>query len=43
MRVDIARALCLDNSVIVFDEFTRVVDREIAKFSTFVISKAIRR
>ena len=30
MRVDIARALCLDKPVIVFDEFTSVVDREIA-------------
>jgi ABC-type ATPase with predicted acetyltransferase domain len=43
MRVDIARALCLDKSVIVFDEFTSVVDREIAKVSAFAISKAVRR
>ncbi len=28
MRVDIARALCLDESLIVFDEFTSVVDRD---------------
>lgn len=43
MRVDIARALCLDKSLIVFDEFTSVVDREIAKISAFAISKAVRR
>ncbi len=43
MRVDIARALCLDQNKIVFDEFTSVVDREIAKVSAFAISKAVRR
>jgi ABC-type ATPase with predicted acetyltransferase domain len=43
MRVDIARALCLEKSLIVFDEFTSVVDREIAKVSAFAISKAVRR
>jgi ABC-type ATPase with predicted acetyltransferase domain len=43
MRVDIARALCLDQKEIVFDEFTSVVDREIAKVSAYAISKAVRR
>ena len=43
MRVDIARALCLDKSLVVFDEFTSVVDREIAKVSAFAISKVVRR
>ncbi len=43
MRVDIARALCLDQPLIVFDEVTSVVDREIAKVSAFAISKAVRR
>ena len=43
MRVDIARALCLDEQLIVFDEFTSVVDREIAKVSAYAISKAVRR
>ena len=33
MRVDIARALCLEQPLIVFDELTSVVDREIAKVS----------
>ena len=41
MRVDIARALCLPRSVIVFDEFTSVVDREVAKIASYAISKAI--
>jgi ABC-type ATPase with predicted acetyltransferase domain len=43
MRVDIARALCLDKPLIVFDEFTSVVDREIAKVSAYAISRAVRR
>jgi ABC-type glutathione transport system ATPase component len=43
MRVDIARALCLNQTQIVFDEFTSVVDREIAKVSAYAISKAVRR
>ena len=43
MRVDIARALCLNKQLIVFDEFTSVVDREIAKVSAYAISKAVRR
>jgi ABC-type ATPase with predicted acetyltransferase domain len=43
MRVDIARALCLPQKDIVFDEFTSVVDREIAKVSAYAISKAMRR
>jgi ABC-type ATPase with predicted acetyltransferase domain len=43
MRVDIARALCLKQPLVVFDEFTSVVDREIAKVSAFAISKAVRR
>jgi ABC-type ATPase with predicted acetyltransferase domain len=43
MRVDIARALCLPQQLIVFDEFTSVVDREIAKVSAYAIAKAVRR
>jgi ABC-type polar amino acid transport system ATPase subunit len=43
MRVDIAKALCLNQDQIVFDEFTSVIDREIAKVSAFAISKAVRR
>jgi ABC-type dipeptide/oligopeptide/nickel transport system ATPase component len=43
MRVDVARALCLDEPLVVFDEFTSVVDREIAKVSALAITKAVRR
>jgi ABC-type ATPase with predicted acetyltransferase domain len=43
MRVDIAHALCLKQQLIVFDEFTSVVDREIAKVSAYAIAKAVRR
>jgi ABC-type polar amino acid transport system ATPase subunit len=43
MRVDIARALCLNQKIVVFDEFTSVVDREVAKVASFAISKAVRR
>ena len=43
MRVDIARALCLDQPITVFDEFTSVVDREVAKIGSYAISKAVRR
>jgi ABC-type polar amino acid transport system ATPase subunit len=41
--MDIARALCIDRDLLVFDEFTSFVDREIAKVSAFAISKAVRR
>jgi len=43
MRVDIARALTSTENLIVFDEFTSVVDREIAQVSAYAISKAVRR
>jgi len=43
MRVDIARALLLEEPIIVFDEFTSVVDREVAKVSSLAIQKAVRR
>jgi ABC-type ATPase with predicted acetyltransferase domain len=43
MRVEIARAILLEKPIIVFDEFTSVVDREIAKISSYAIQKAIRR
>ena len=43
MRVDLARAILSDNTVIVFDEFTSVVDRTVAKTASFAISKAVRK
>ena len=41
MRVDIARAL-LEKDFIVFDEFTSVVDRQVAKTACIAINKAIK-
>ena len=41
MRVDLARAL-LEKDFIVFDEFTSVVDRQVAKTSCIAINKAIK-
>ena len=42
MRVDIARAL-LERDFVVFDEFTSVVDRQVAQVASLAISKAIKR
>ena len=42
MRVDLARAL-LEKDFVVFDEFTSVVDRQVAQTASLAISKAIRR
>lgn len=43
MRVDLARALIEEKEVIVFDEFTSVVDREIAKLGSYVVQKVVRK
>jgi ABC-type polar amino acid transport system ATPase subunit len=43
MRVDVARALTLKQPLIVFDEFTSVVDREVAKVSALAVQKAVRK
>jgi len=43
MRVDLAYSLLLDNESIVFDEFTSVVNRDVAKISSYAISKAIKK
>ena len=43
MRCDIARAMLENDDMFVFDEFTSVVDRNVAKISSFAIQKAIRR
>lgn len=42
MRVDLARAL-LSKDFIVFDEFTSVVDRQVAQTACIAIEKAIRK
>lgn len=43
MRVDVARALLFAEKRIVFDEFTSVIDREVAQIASFAISKAVRK
>jgi ABC-type glutathione transport system ATPase component len=41
MRVDLARAI-LEKDFIVFDEFTSVVDRQVAKTACIAINKAVK-
>lgn len=43
MRVDLARSILSDNDTIVFDEFTSVVDRDVAKTCSIAIQKEIVR
>lgn len=43
MRADLAHSLLLDNSLIVFDEFTSVVDRNIAQIGSYAVQKAVRK
>ena len=43
MRCDLARAILSDDELFVFDEFTSVVDRNVAKIGSFVMQKAIRK
>lgn len=43
MRVDLSRAILSGNELIVFDEFTSVVDRNVAKIGSAAMAKAIRR
>lgn len=43
MRVDLARCILEDKEQIVFDEFTSVVDRNVAKIGSIAVSKALRK
>jgi ABC-type ATPase with predicted acetyltransferase domain len=43
MRVDLARAILDEKDFFVFDEFTSVVDRQVAKIGSFAMQKAIRK
>lgn len=43
MRVDLARSILENDDLIVFDEFTSVVDREVAKTCSVAVQKEIRR
>lgn len=42
-RCDLARALLSDRPLIAFDEFTSVVDRNVAKIGSAAVSKALRK
>ena len=43
MRCDIARAMLEHRDLFCFDEFTSVVDRDVAQIASFAIQKAIRK
>ena len=43
MRCDLANCILQEKETIVFDEFTSVVNREVAKTGSFAISKAVRK
>lgn len=43
MRCDLARAILSENELFVFDEYTSVVDRNVAKIGSLAIQKAIRK
>jgi ABC-type lipoprotein export system ATPase subunit/predicted acetyltransferase len=43
MRVDLARAILEKEKLFVFDEFTSVVDRNVAQIGSFAMQKAIRK
>jgi ABC-type dipeptide/oligopeptide/nickel transport system ATPase subunit len=43
MRVNIARAILEKRNLIVFDEYTSTVNREVAKHGSFALQKAIRK
>lgn len=43
MRCDLARAILSPNDFFVFDEFTSVVDRNVAQIGSFAMQKAIRK
>ena len=43
MRCDLANCILQDKETIIFDEFTSVVNREVAKTGSYAISKAVRK
>lgn len=43
MRVDLAETLLKGDNLIVFDEFTSVVDRDVAKIVSMVVNKTARK
>lgn len=43
MRCDLANCILQEKEIIIFDEFTSVVNREVAKTGSYAISKAVRK
>ena len=43
MRCDLANCILQEKEIIIFDEFTSVVNREVAKTGSFAISKAVKK
>ncbi len=43
MRCDLANCILQEREIIIFDEFTSVVNREVAKTGSYAISKAVRK
>lgn len=43
MRCDLARAILSENKMFLFDEFTSVVDRNVAKIGSLAMQKSIRK
>lgn len=43
MRCDLAKSILEEKEIVVFDEFTSVVNREVAKTGSFAIQKSIRK
>jgi ABC-type ATPase with predicted acetyltransferase domain len=43
MRCDLANCILQEKETIIFDEFTSVVNREVAKTGSYAISKAVRK
>jgi len=43
MRVDLARSLLEERDLVAFDEFTSVINREVAKTGSLAIQKAVRK
>ena len=43
MRVDLAKALVQKQDIIIFDEYTSVVDRVVAQVASYALQKTIRK
>ncbi len=43
MRVELANALLSNKQMVVFDEFTSVVDRDIARIGSYAVQRAVRK